>query len=469
MKILLMKSMDDVYYVVQPSLGLGIVASIMEKCGHQVRILDPTREKLTWDEFINLIRRERYDLVGIQVFAHNIASLKKQIDVIKDYSPFSTIICGGGHVSGDPEGTMSLLERVDFGFAGEAEIGLESFLGLKKEDYADHSLLRTVPNLVWRLNNEVVINERKFSESLDEVKFPAWHLMSLSSYPNLPHGTFCKRRPVAPIITSRGCPFRCTFCAAKAISGQKVRYRNIKNVIDEILLLKNNYGIEEFHIEDDNFTFKKEYVIDFCNEILSYKINSSFALPNGVRLETLDKEILVLMEKAGFYSMAVGIESGCDRILKLMKKDLSKKFIKEKVDLIKNSSNFNLTGLFLIGYPGETEEEILETIDFAKKLRLDKASFMFVIPLPGSDLWKIYKDKGSAKFDWENFFSYKVVEGVSEIPVRKLKSLYKKAMLGFYLRPKIILGLIKEIGTYSQVKILIKRLQGILAPVFGFK
>jgi radical SAM superfamily enzyme YgiQ (UPF0313 family) len=457
MKVLLMKPISDVYYVIQPSLGLGYLATILENGGHKVSILDPGKEKLGWKDFAVLIKKENYDLVGIQLFTHEVLSVKKHAGIIKEYSSHTTVICGGSHVSGDPQGAMQLLTDVDFGFAGEAEIGIEKFMGLKKEDYADYELLKTIPNLIWRCGEQIIVNPVESFKDLDRIKFPAWHLLSLSSYPSTPHGTFYKKRPVAPMIISRGCPFHCTFCAGKSVTGQTIRYRSVHNVISEIIFLKDTYGVKEIHIEDDNFTLKKEYVMAFCDVILKLGLDCAFALPNGVRLDTLDEEVLIKMEKAGFYSMAIGIESGSNRILTLMKKNLSREFIKEKINLIKKITRINLTGFFLMGYPGEREKEILETIDFAKALELDKASFMCVMPLPGSDLWDMYKEKG-AKFDWNNFFYYRTVDGLSDVSAKNLRKLQKKAMFEFYVRPKIVIGLIKEIKTYAQIKIFVKRL-----------
>ena len=129
-----------------------------------------------------------------------------------------------------------------------------------------------------------------------------------------------------------------------------MRYRSITNVIAEIKLLYDSYGVRELHIEDNNFTLNKEYVVNFCQAMIDLKLNLALALPNGVRLDTLDEAVVKLMARAGFYAMAVGIESGNDRILKLMKKKLSTDLIREKIKLIKKHTKINLTGLFLIGY-----------------------------------------------------------------------------------------------------------------------
>lgn len=459
--LLLLKPISDAYYVIQPNLGLGYLGRIASGKGYNTHILDSGKERLSWDDFAKKVKEERYDIIGLQVFTHEVLSAKKHIEIIKRYMPEATILIGGAHISGDPEGTMGLLSYADFGFIGEAEIGMERFLELQREDYSNSNLLKEIPNLVWRDSAKVVVNEKRFYENLDEIKFPAWDLIDPRKYPEAPHGTFCRKMPIAPIIISRGCPFECTFCAGNSVTGRHIRYRSIKNVIDEIVLLYNEYDVREIHIEDDNFTLKREHVVDFCDGVIKSGLDLAFALPNGVRLDMLDEGLLRLMERAGFYSMALGIESGSDRVLKLMKKSLSKGLAREKINLIKRCTDIELTGFFLIGYPGETESEILETIAFAKSLKLDKASFMFVMPLPGSELWDIYMQKDKQKIGWEDFFYYRIVESLSDIPPERLRKFQRKALLEFYLRPRILLGVLREIKTYSQIKITMKRLLNI--------
>lgn len=464
MKILLLKPISDTYYVIQPNLGLGYLATILLENGHDVHILDSGKEKLTWEWFAKKIQQEKYDIIGIQMLTHEILSVKKHSEIIKEFSPDTTILVGGTHMSSDPAGAMALLQHVNFGFVGEAEIGIEKFIKLNKKDYSNKSALEEIPGLVWRLDEKIIANPKAQFNELDAIKYPAWNLMPPSSYPVAPHGNFCKKTPVAPIIVTRGCPFQCTFCAGKMVTGSLLRSRSLENVINEIILLYKNYGVREFHIEDDNFTLKRDYVINFCNKIIELDLGIVFALPNGIRLDTLDEGLLKMMERAGFYSAAVGIESGNNRILNLMQKSLSKETIREKTNLIKSCTKMSVTGFFLIGYPGETESEILETIEFAKSLKIDKASFMFLMPLPGSKLWDIYKEQDKKEISWEDFFYYRIVRGFSDIPAKRLRQLHKKAIREFYLRPKILLGLLKEIKTKNQFKILIKRFFNIFFP-----
>jgi len=459
MRILLVKPIIKTYYVVIPPIGLGYISTIMQESGHEVHIFDAGKDNKTWQEFTEQVTENKYDIIGFQMFSHEIAATKKHIELIKYYSSGSAIMIGGAHISGDPAGTMNMLS-VDFGFIGEAEIGIEAFIKLNKEDYNNANKLSEIPNLVWRAESGIVVNEKKVISDLDMIDYPVWDLMHPQSYPTLPLGCFCKQPPVAPMIVSRGCPYPCTFCGGKNITGNVMRYRSVENVIREIVLLHNEYGVREINFLDDNFTFRKQYVMYFCKRVIELRLNIVFALPNGCRLNTLDKEVLESMERAGFYSMAVGIESGSDKILKLMRKNLTTTVIEEKIALIKKYTNIKLTGLFMIGYPGETVEDIESTIRFSRKLKLDKANFAYVMPLPGTELYENYK-LTHREIQWDNFFYYRTIGDMTDIPVKKLRRLHQKAFIGFYSRPRVLWGILKEIKKVEQINKIMGRILNI--------
>ncbi len=459
--ILLIKPINDIYYIISPNLGLGYLATTLIKNGHHVDIINSGKEKLTYEQFKNIILENNYDIIGFQVFTYEMVSVKKHSDIIKKISPDTVVIVGGPQPSGDPQGTMEYLKNVDFGFVGECEIALPEFAKLSKEDLHLKEKLRKIPNLIWRSKGSININDLKSFDDLDTLDFPAWEFINPNSYPAAPHGTFTKNFPVAPIIVTRGCPYQCTFCAGFKITGRKLRSRSVGNVIKEMELLYYKYSVREFHIEDDNFTLKKDLVIGICGEIIKRKLKISWSCPNGIRLDTLDEELVKLMEKSGCYSIAVGIESGSDKILKSMKKLLNKAKIKEKINMIKKNTKIKITGFFMIGYPRETEEDVLETIRFAKELKIDKADFAFMMPLPGTEVWYNWKNSQKSKnCNYENFFFYKIVP-LSNIHPKRLRRLHKKAMWGFYARPKIILGLLSEIKTWNQIKLFLKRFKEI--------
>ena len=187
---------------------------------------------------------------------------------------------------------------------------------LSADMYKREDSLSRIENLAFRGENGIRINQLFIEENLDNIPLPDWSLIDPNKYPNSPHGTFTKNLPAAPILLTRGCPFDCDFCGGFSIMGKKIRRRSIANIMEEVELLRGEYGVKELHIEDDNFSLKKDFVIDFCSALLKRGLNISWSCPNGIRLDSLDKEMLYLMEKSGCYSFGVGIESGDDAVLK---------------------------------------------------------------------------------------------------------------------------------------------------------
>jgi len=452
MRILLVTPYNRTY-VIMPSLGLGYLASIARKAGHEVSILHCIKERIRPDDFGDIIKRDFYDIVGFQVFSYDLYNVKRYLEVIKKLSPRTITIAGGAHPSGDPLHTMQYLDKLDFAFVGEAEIGFSKFLELVMSNKKDYP---TIPGLVFRKDGTVSVNPPEYVDDLDSLPMPAWDIIKPETYPEAPHGAFTRQFPTAPIIITRGCPFTCTFCAGKSITGLKMRARSVDNVIDELKYLKKR-GIREFHIEDENFTARKRLVMDFCERLLRERLCMSWSLPAGVRIDTITREVLVLMEKAGCYSMALGIEFGSQRMMDVTKKRLSLELIREKLGLF-NGLNIKKTGFFLFGIPGESIEEMEETVRFALSLPIERAQFNNFMPLPGSELWELLKKAGKLEdIDWRKFFVHDVAYTDPGITPKDLKRIQRMAYIRFYMRPKVIMKVLKEIRSLRHLKFLMRR------------
>jgi len=440
-------------YVITPSLGLGYIASVLRLQGHKVKILHCIKEKFTFGDFDNYIKQNNFDFIGIQMFTFDSTSVKRHLDIIKKNKPSTTTILGGYHPSGDPHEILKKFPQADFAFISETEIAFPFFLEeINKKD----PNLSIVPNLIWRNGDKIIINSLKIIDDLDEIPFPAWDLMDPRTYPEAPHGGFFKSFPTAPIIITRGCPMECTFCAGKSITTKEIRKRSINNVIEEMKFLKVKYGVNDFLIEDENFTLHKNLVYDFCNQLINQQLKVTWSCPSGVRLDTLDLAILQLMEESGCHSLAVGVEFGSQRIHDLTKKNLTIKIIKERISLFQHTK-IKVTGFFMFGIPGETEQEMIQTIKFAKALNINRAQFNNFMPLPGSSLYAQLKHDGMDSIDSDHFFVHDVGYVPQGLTRKRLKNIQRRAYLEFYLRPKIIVGLIKEITSFRQLCRLIKR------------
>jgi len=291
---------------------------------------------------------------------------------------------------------------------------------------------------------------------------PDWASIDPRTYPVAPHGMIAHAHPIAPIITTRGCPYSCTYCSAPITAGKRMRYRDPKNVVDEIEMLINEYGVKEIQIEDDNFTLKRKHCMHICEEILKRKIKVLWSLPNGVRIDKLDKEMLILMKKSGCVSMALGIESANQRILDMIKKDLNQEIVRKTVQDVADVG-IETVGFFMIGFPTETKQEIENTINFALTLPLTRANFTKVTPLPGTELFDLWEEKYSetGKVDWKTFNYYQFNADWADCSFEEISRLQTRATFRFYIRPKQLFTMIRQLK-FAQYKRGLTRLVKIL-------
>lgn len=452
MNILLIK-MNSAADEIIPPISLGYLASSV-KNEHKVEILDCLKENLSIKEVSEISKS--FQVIGISLFTKDIALCKKYLSEIKKENPKSITILGGPHPSAVPKETLSLFKGLcDFIFVGESEIGFPKLINYLVNGTPP---LSEIEGLGYFEGESIKINPSICPEDIDKFNV-AWGLIPPNKYPMAPHGAFFKQYPIAPIITSRGCPFLCTFCGGHIVSGRKIRQRSIQNVMEEIGLLYNQFGVREIHIEDDNFTFRKGYVLEFCKRLKESFPDITWTCPNGVRIDTLDEEMVSAMKDSGCYALSIGIESGSNHILKAMKKSLSVEKIKEKIEML-NKFGIDINAFFILGYPGETKSDIEKTINFALSLPLKRASFANFQPLPGTEAYYDLLNKGLLKIDhWEKFSPslQSTIWSPPNLSVSELAWYRRKALLKFYLRPKIIWNFIKGIKSFEHLFYIAKR------------
>jgi len=297
------------------------------------------------------------------------------------------------------------------------------------------------------------IEKRPFAEDLDSLPCPDWEQIDPRLYDKAPHGGLIKNFPVAPVISTRGCPFECAFCASPRLWERTIRFRSPENVVDEIEFLINNYGVREIHFEDDNLTLKRDHIEKICNLLLKRNIKIPWATPNGIRADRLDWELLKLMKQSGCYFLAFGIESANSAILKNVKKNSDPAAVENAVKMAKKLGIIT-QGFFIFGLPGETEQTMRESLAFAKRTGLDKAQFLIFDVLPGSELWdKLMKDK---PVNW-NYRSYQEATWVPEgLDDQALRRMLGRAFRSFYCRPRQI-GFMLKYMKLNQVTYVIRR------------
>ena len=448
MKILLVAPIKERFGGLEeaPPLGLGYLATALRRNGYTVAILDCVKKKITFEMFERYISQNDFDLVGITVYSSALKQVKRTLEIIKKTKPTMITIVGGPHPSAAPNHTLEYLKEADFAFRGEGEISFPLFVEYLQNHQTNR--FKEIPGLVWREGNKVVSNEPVIHPNIDDFDFPAWDLINPKDYGQpgsvVPKGW-------ASIITTRGCPFYCTFCSTHTIMGHRIRYRSLDRVIREIKFLYSKYRIKNFTMLDENFTLNKQRVTDFCQKILNEKVKFKFMLPNGVRLDTLDEDLLKLMKQAGFMKrMAVGIESGSERILKMIKKQLTKELIREKIELM-NKVGFQPIGFFILGFPTETREEMQETINFAMSLKLYRAAFTCLIPLPGTEIFNalVASNELAPDFDFSNLTTDTVNYAPKGMSREELDKIRKKAIFKFHMRPRVIFSFLQDRSSFA--------------------
>lgn len=432
-----------------PPLGVAYIAGTLERDGHNVKIIDGTAESTilnyTFDDLKKDIKSFQPEVIGIGANIPQLSEVQATLRLIKEINPNIVTIIGGPIVSSDPKFLLQLPDA-DYGMLGEVDIAISDIIRkIEKKQKIEGS-----EGLIWREGNSVKAVKPKDIFDLDVIPIPARHLLKMHIY--RPSPANYRRLPATTIMSSRGCPYKCIFCS-RSIEGMAWRAHSAKRVVDEIEQLVTKFGIKDIQMFDDTFTLHIERVQDICNMIIERKLDVGWNCMTRVDKVTVD--LFKLMKKAGCYEVGFGIESGSDRVLKFIKKSTTTPQIKEAVKMAKKAG-IAVRGFFMIGFPTETKEEIIQTINFAKELNVDVAQFMVATPFPGTEMWNIATENGRINNeDWSNFTFYapdKMPFSSENFTDQELVSLYKKAYRSYYLRPAFILRQLFKIRSFTDMQ-----------------
>jgi anaerobic magnesium-protoporphyrin IX monomethyl ester cyclase len=440
-----------------PDLGMGYLATSLRKTGHDVNFFDLSRRGHGIEVLERRLRENAFAMVAVKAFSSALGLVEQIVNKAKEVLPQSTIILGGPHPSCAPEHTMERFPHVDYACVGEGERCLSLLANQLAAGELDPP---SIPGLVYRdmQNGKTVrINAPVPELDLDSLGFPAWDLMPPREYESYQAGyPLPMGRVPAPISVSRGCPYSCTFCTVHTIMGRRVRYRSPAHALDEIEMLVRDYGVDEIHIVDDLFTLKKDYVMTFCEGLKARNLNVRWAVPYGIRVDTITPELVRAMEESGCCMLALGIESANKRILDLMNKRLDVTTVREKVDLLRRNGQIALLGYFIIGYPTETPEEIERTIDFACSLPLQMAGFCTLRLTPGAQILEMAKEEGWTEFSWDDINVETIWYHPTGISFEELMKYRRKAYLKFYFHRKRLPFLLRRCTSLRNIVVLLR-------------
>ena len=409
-------------YIFQPGaeipLNLACLSSYLEREGVTNEILDlrlypdPIR---VFKEVANIIEPK---MIGISAFS----SEKENADTIalvsKKENKERPIIIGGYHASALPRETLGA-GLYDFLVYGEGEISLTALV----KCIVNGGRVDSISGIAFKYNGQVVINPpRELISCLDSLPHPARHKLELGKYVPAPGTGNFLRLPTTGIMGSRGCPYNCNYCS-KGVWGRAVRFRSPEDIVEEMADCTKAYGICDFRFYDDVLTLREGYIKKLCTLILEKGWDISWNCYS--RVDTISLELLKLMKKAGCYHIKYGIEFGTEKALRLANKTTTLKQAREAVRLTKEVG-IECKGNFILGIPGETEKDCLETIAFARDIMPDLASFYEYVSYPGSAFYQ--RD--------------------DRLSPEKVSKLVSRAYRSFYFSPRFVVQRLKRLARY---------------------
>lgn len=429
----------------QPPLGIGYLGAVLEKAGFEVKIFDAP--PLGWGIKKTAAEAKKFlpDFIGLSSATVDFNKAVRLAKALKK-SLSASIIIGGPHVTALPEEVIEF-PCFDFGVIGEGEETIMELI----QALTRKASFRKVAGIVFKEGRKVIKTApRPFIENLDNLPFPARHLMPpLSAYHPTP-ATY-RKFPVGTMITSRGCPYQCTFCF-RGVFGSQWRFRTPENVAAEMEILISKFGAAEIRLWDDTFNADPERVKAICRLII--KRGLVFPWTCLARVNQIDRPMLALMKKAGCWQISYGVESGSDEVLARISKGISRKMIQKAIK-ITDQAGIQSLGFFILGLPGETEKTMEKTIEFAKSLPLSAANFTMATPYPGTELWALAKKRGFL----EDVAYEKLVVNLPQKPyfvpkgltAETVQAYERRAYKEFYRNPKFILRQLGEIESLPEL------------------
>ena len=372
-------------------LGLSYVAAVLEKNGVEVKVLDLLVSQYSEEKVHRCMAEFSPEVVGITTVTMNYPASSNILKLCKRFDENVITVIGGPHVTFCAEQTLREAPWIDIVVRGQGEYTMLDIVSGKK--------LAEIGGLVFREGDGMVTTGNPpWIENLDELPFPARHLFPLSKYLAFNAG--------GSLITGRGCPFNCIFCAGHRMTGRRVRLRNAKLVVDEMQMVQE-LGFKEIYIEDDLLTLNHAHVYAICDEIVGRGLKIKWNAFS--RVDTVTRELLTKMRQAGCSGLLYGVESGNQEILDRVKKKITLKKVREAVALAKETGMKAVTS-FILGLPGETRDTMRQSYDFARRLNAPYC-FHVLAPFPGTEVREKAEEYGITILtnEWSKYDANRVV------------------------------------------------------------
>jgi anaerobic magnesium-protoporphyrin IX monomethyl ester cyclase len=436
--------------MVTTPMGIAYLGATLREAGYEVSCLDAVGEApyqetpvtqdifrlgLTYEEIMARVSEYQPDVVGIScIFSNQWPAVAELTRRIKALDPEVVVMSGGAHPSFLSERCLNDA-ALDFILKGEAERSFPELLQRLREERP----VGDIDGLAWREGETVRVNPKtSFIQDLDSLPFPAHDLFETERYFKLalPMGYDFMSPRNLPVMTSRGCPCACTFCSSTHLWGRHYRARSAENVLAELEWLQERFRVEEVKFQDDNLTVERKRARALFQGMIERGLGLKWNTPNGIAVWTLDEEMLGLMKRSGCFEITMAIESGDQEVLShLVRKPLKLDKVREVNRTARRLGIFR-AAYFIIGFPGETREQVGRTIAFTRELRLDNCIIFIYNPLPGSELFKECLARGyiteESFFESGNLYFSSVIDS-EEWKAEELTSIIRREYLRNYL------------------------------------
>lgn len=435
-------------YIQNVPLNYVHLAAYVRERGHEAKVLDMIFDDVTADVVDDFIRDHHVRLVGIGCMTCEFPEAVEEARRIKSTHPGVKVVFGGAHPSADPEECLKT-GVVDYVIVGEGETALAQLLDALEEGKEPGM----IQGLWLRHGDQIQTNIPAKVPDIESLPRPAYDILDLEKYFKLDSPWhFPKSSRAVQFISSRGCPYHCSYC--HTIHGKKYRGLSPSRVLDDMEYLVRTFGVKEFMMVDDIFNFDLERAKEICRGIIARRLNVSIQFPNGVRGDRFDEELVSLMKQAGTHYMAIAIETVSDRYQRLIRKNLKIDSALQTIHWVRKY-NMEVCGFFMIGFPGETLEDVNRTIDFAVNAPLDTIFISLVSPYKGTMLRNDMLENRFGELDAEAYAQldqlFPTVHN-DALPVELLKKIQRDAYFRFYIKPRPLLNLTKKLTNGRNVK-----------------
>jgi anaerobic magnesium-protoporphyrin IX monomethyl ester cyclase len=390
-----------------PSMSLFYIASMLERHGHEVVIYDASLGPIvkTGQVFrygdsdshvYDFLSASKFDVVGITCsFNARWKFVSRLAQQVKQLFADVPVVVGGLFPTYEWEYCLNSCSSVDFVMLGEAELSFVDVVSNLARGYDINDSCKSIGGVAWKVKDQLFCNPKvEFNNNLDDLPLPAWHLADLNQYFQLQKNIFELPAPCLPILSSRGCPNRCSFCNMYITHGRHWRFRSAENVLDEIEYLKTKFGVRNFYFIDDNFSANLKRAKRICGGILERQLKIKYNFHNGLSVNAIDNELVRLMKKSGCTSVCLAVESGSERIRNgVYKKNLKTGKIVEVFNWYRKAK-IPTIGYFMVGAPGETKEDFEQSRNLMAKVPMSLATVGIYTPYPGTQLYDECKEKG---------------------------------------------------------------------------